>query len=924
MSTGSSLARKAVKAAVLPGGIVSRRRPGDVVILLYHRVGGQGGEIDMPAAVFERQLAALASDERVLTLDQAVAGDSGGGVVVTVDDGYRDFYDTVLPLLVRYRIPATLYLATGLVAGEGPGPDGSRSGTGARSTREPRSTGAPPRGSPDPSAALTWSQLGEAVASGLVTVGAHTHGHTDLSCADEQVCRDEMARCQGLVEDHLGVACRHFAYPWAVASPTADLLARELFDSAALDAWRTNRAGAIDPWRLGRVPVLRSDGLAFFRAKARGRLDGEALAYRLLGRGPWGARGTQERGPSPLSRDSHSRALVPRSNRAAGMNPSSGRPLRVAHVTTTDLTLRYLLLGQLRRLREEGYEVTGISAPGPYADDLEAAGIRFLPWNRATRAWDPIADLRAFAELLAILRRERFDLVHTHNPKPGLIGRVAARLAGVPVVVNTVHGLYATPDDRLRKRAAVLGLEWLAARCSHLELFQSEEDLRWARRIRLVPRRRSQLLGNGTDLGRFDPGQVSAERAAELRRELGLPADALVVGAVGRLVAEKGYRELFAAAGAVRQRHPNVRFLAVGTPDLEKADAITGSELERAAGDVLVTGWRDDVRDLLAVMDVFVLASWREGMPRSAIEAAAMGRPLLLTDIRGCREVARHEREALLVPPRDPEALAAAILRLAGDPALRERLGAAARDRALERFSEAAVADRVVGAYRGLLNLPHSLPVPHAPVIVRRARSDDAPAMARLHAEGMPDAFLPSLGLAFLTRLYRALASDPQGVALVADGAGEVVGFATGVVSVNGFYRRFARHHGAAAALAAAPHLVRPTVLRRLLETVRYPSSSAAELGPLPDAELLSIAVNPANRTGGTGRALADGILLGLGERGAGEIKVVVGAANDGANRFYAKVGFRPAGHLSVHQGTPSNVWIRPCHSSSPSASRSS
>jgi peptidoglycan/xylan/chitin deacetylase (PgdA/CDA1 family) len=261
MAVASSFARKAVKVAVLPGGMVRRRRPGDVTILLYHRVGAGGGEIALPAPLFRRQLELLAARERVLTLDQAVSGDQQGGVVVTVDDGYRDFSDTVLPLLVQYRVPAVLYLATGLVAGEGPGPD-------------------------DPEA-LTWTQLEEAVSTGLVTVGAHTHGHTDLSRASERVCRDEMARCQRLVEDRLGVACRHFAYPWAVGSPTADRVARELFDTAALDAWQSNRAGAIDPWRLGRTPVLASDGMAFFRARVEGRLDGEALAYRLFGRGPW-------------------------------------------------------------------------------------------------------------------------------------------------------------------------------------------------------------------------------------------------------------------------------------------------------------------------------------------------------------------------------------------------------------------------------------------------------------------------------------------------------------------------------------------------------------------------------------------------------------------------------------------------------------
>jgi glycosyltransferase involved in cell wall biosynthesis/ribosomal protein S18 acetylase RimI-like enzyme len=604
--------------------------------------------------------------------------------------------------------------------------------------------------------------------------------------------------------------------------------------------------------------------------------------------------------------------------------PAASRPTRVAHLTTTDVTLRYLLLGQLRRLRQEGYEVTGISAPGPHTAALLAEGIRHLPWRNATRSWNLLADLRAFAELWWLLRRERFDLVHTHNPKPGVIGRVAARLAGVPVVVNTVHGLYATPDDRLTKRVTVLGLERLAARCSDLELYQSEEDLAWARRLRLVPAGRSLLLGNGTDLDCFGPEQVTIGRSAQLRHELGLPHDALVVGAVGRLVAEKGYRELFTAAQAVRRQQLGVRFLAIGAPDLDKADAITAAQLEAVAPDVLVTGWRDDVRDLLDVLDVFVLASWREGMPRSAIEAAAMGKPMILTDIRGCREVARHEREALLVPARDPEALAAAVLRLARDPELRERLGAAARRRAQERFGEAQVAQRVVDQYRRLLN---GGPRPAAAgdlVVVRPARVDDAGAMARLHADGMPDAFLPTLGHRFLTGLYRALVADPAAVALVADSGDGVVGVAAGVTSVGTFYRRFVRSQGVAAAVAAAPRLVHPSVSRRLLETIRYPVRMVGDHGPLPKAELLSIAVAPAARAGGTGRALASGVLEGLAERGAQQIKVVVGAANHGANRFYARVGFHQAGQIVVHQGTPSNVWIRSCASSSPSRSRSS
>ena len=208
-------------------------------------------------------------------------------------------------------------------------------------------------------------------------------------------------------------------------------------------------------------------------------------------------------------------------------------------------------------------------------------------------------------------------------------------------------------------------------------------------------------------------------------------------------------------------------------------------------------------------------------------------------------------------------------------------------------------------------------------LVIRPAQVRDAAAMARLHVDGMPDAFLPTLGPRFLARLYQALATDPEAVALVAEGVDGVVGFAAGVTSVGGFYRRFARGHGPAAALAAGPRLVRPGVARRLLETVRYPADAGGN-GHLPDAELLSIAVAPAFRAGGTGRALADGVLAGLAGRGVDDVKVVVGAANQGANRFYAKVGFAEAGQLTVHQGTPSNVWIRSCRSSSPSPSPSS
>ena len=340
---------------------------------------------------------------------------------------------------------------------------------------------------------------------------------------------------------------------------------------------------------------------------------------------------------------------------------------RIAHVATVDLTHRFLLLPQLVALRDAGHDVTAIGASGPWVPEIEKEGIRYVPWTSVTRAWDPGADLRAFVELVAILRRERFDAVHTHNPKPGAMGRLAARALRTPAVLNTVHGLWTTPEDPLAKRFPVLAAEWLAARCSDLELYQSGEDLAWARRLRIVGPSRSRHLGNGVDLERFTPARAGSEEARKLRAELGIGEDELVVGTVGRMVREKGFLELFRAARIVRERVPLARFLVLGEGDAAKPDAIAAAEVESAREDVLFTGWRDDVAELMAVMDVFALPSWREGMPRSAIEAAASGLPLVLTDIRGCREVVRDGVEGLLVPVRDPEALADAMTRVLED-----------------------------------------------------------------------------------------------------------------------------------------------------------------------------------------------------------------------------------------------------------------
>jgi glycosyltransferase involved in cell wall biosynthesis len=371
---------------------------------------------------------------------------------------------------------------------------------------------------------------------------------------------------------------------------------------------------------------------------------------------------------------------------------------RLLHITTTDISLELLLGPQLRAFRDAGYEVHTASAPGPFVAGLVADGIVHHPLCHATRAVSLGHDLRAPAELFALFRRLRPDIVHTHNPKPGVYGRMAARAARVPLVVNTQHGLYAQPADPPLRRWPVYALERLAASCSDVELIQNPEDLETLAR-RGVPRDKLNLLGNGIDLDRFHPRPSEVRKA--VRAELGVhDEDTVLVGAVGRLVWEKGYAELFAAAKGLLARHRNLAVVVAGPFDTDKGDLLTPADLAAAeAAGVRFLGHRDDPERLYAAFDIYVLASHREGFPRSAMEAAASSLPIVASDIRGCREVVDHEVTGLLVPVRDATALESAIDRLTGDSATRHRLGEAGAAKACQEFDQRHVIERTLKVY---------------------------------------------------------------------------------------------------------------------------------------------------------------------------------------------------------------------------------
>lgn len=395
--------------------------------------------------------------------------------------------------------------------------------------------------------------------------------------------------------------------------------------------------------------------------------------------------------------------IIPLEHKAKLVRPVGARRPTVLHVTTVDMSLALLLLPQLTAFREAGYDVVGASAPGDHVRTLEDHGIRHEPLLSSTRAQNLLADVSTLKEFVRLCRRLRPDIVHAHNPKPGVYGRIGARVAGVPHVVNTVHGLYAQPGDAWTRRAAVYSLERLAATCSDAELVQNPEDVTVLRRLG-ISAEKLHVLGNGIDLDRFDPAARGLSRQ-KVRAQLNIEPEEVVVGLVGRLVAEKGYREVFAAAAELRERQPNIHFLVVGPADTDKTDAISPQELECASNAYGVTflGMRDDVEDLYLAMDLYVLASHREGFPRSAMEAAAMGLPIVATNIRGCRQVVDDGRTGLLVPVRDPTALARAVEALAVDPDRRREMGQAARTKAVSEFDDRRQIETTLRVYETLL-----------------------------------------------------------------------------------------------------------------------------------------------------------------------------------------------------------------------------
>lgn len=387
------------------------------------------------------------------------------------------------------------------------------------------------------------------------------------------------------------------------------------------------------------------------------------------------------------------------------------RRIVIAHVTTADQALRYLMLNQLKSIQAEGYDVVGISGipgRGEHLGVLKSANIPHVPVANLSRRFSPLEDLRALWQLYRIFRTKCFTIVHTHNPKPGLLGQLAARMARVPIVLNTLHGFYFHEHMTSATRTFYITLEKIAAKCSDVILSQNLEDIDTAIREGICQPPRISFLGNGIDVTRFDPNNIVCDAVQRKRAEMRLPEDVQVVGFVGRLAAKrKGFFDFLAAGQQIVKRMPKVRFLIVGDTDYGRPDAVSPVVAKEYGiwDHCLFLGWRsnEELPLLYALMDVLVLPSLFEGIPRTIMEASAMGVPVVASNVRGNREAVEHNRNGLLFPLSNVQALTDAIVKLLTDREKAQRMGEEGRRIALERFDEQHVFEKVKAEYRRLL-----------------------------------------------------------------------------------------------------------------------------------------------------------------------------------------------------------------------------
>lgn len=353
----------------------------------------------------------------------------------------------------------------------------------------------------------------------------------------------------------------------------------------------------------------------------------------------------------------------------------------------------------MKGLDRNKYEVDLACAPGgTLIDRVKEEGLGFFPINHFRQKISPLHDLLALFELTRLMRQKRYDIVHTHNSKAGFIGRLAAKIAGIPIIVHTIHGFAFHEYERPPRRVLFILLERLAARLCDKLITISEPLKEWGLRLKIGRPEKYVTIYSGIEAEKFKINININEK----KGELGISSEEKVIGVVAKLWEGKGHETILEAAPQVIKEIPDVRFLFVGEGYLR--DRLKARVRKLGLSDkIIFTGFRTDIPEITATFDVALLVSLFEGMGRVLLEAMVLGKPVVATKVGGIVDVVRDGETGILIPPRDANALAKAIVTILKNEELARRMGEAGKRRIDERFTAKTMVEKISEVYEELI-----------------------------------------------------------------------------------------------------------------------------------------------------------------------------------------------------------------------------
>ena len=367
---------------------------------------------------------------------------------------------------------------------------------------------------------------------------------------------------------------------------------------------------------------------------------------------------------------------------------------KICQLCAVDFTLNNFLLPLIDAMIKEGWIVDSVCSYGGYGEKLKNKGYRIRNIN-IPRSINLIKIVVAIYQLYNLFKKEKYDIVHVHTPIASLIARIASKLAGVKLVIYTAHGFYFDENMIRIKFYFFLYLEKLFGYFTNILFLQSEEDAEIARKFKIVPKQNIYTIGNGVNIEKFNPFTI--RNSEQLRRKLKIPTNAFVVGCIARLVQEKGLVEFLDAARSICKEYKEVYFVIIGerlitdhNSNITKNIIIAKKEFKN---NIKFLGLRNDIPELISIMDLYCLPSWREGMPRSIIEAMMMGKPVIATNIRGSREEVVNGHTGIIVPIKSSLALKKGMIKFIQNKKLSIDYGKEGRKRALKLFDEKKIID---------------------------------------------------------------------------------------------------------------------------------------------------------------------------------------------------------------------------------------